>query len=78
MARLARGCGSWGRTSRDPERNRRQQTFFSDDDYAHYRGILAESCREAGVKIGAYELACRERKSQVGPGGSRGEWMGKD
>jgi putative transposase len=31
--------------------NRRQQTFFSDADYAAYRDQLAESCANAGVAV---------------------------
>lgn len=36
--------------------NRRQQTFFSDDDYATYTVLLAESCAAAGVGVWAYCL----------------------
>lgn len=36
--------------------NRRQKTFFCDEDYETYRTILAESCRAAGVDIWAYCL----------------------
>jgi putative transposase len=36
--------------------NRRQRVFFSDDDYAAYRLLLAEGCREAGVAVWAYCL----------------------
>ncbi|MBI3711088.1 MAG: transposase [Proteobacteria bacterium] len=36
--------------------NRRQQVFFGDDDYAAYRLLLAEGCREAGVAVWAYCL----------------------
>jgi putative transposase len=36
--------------------NRRQQVFFGDDDYATYRGLLAEGCRAAGVAVWAYCL----------------------
>lgn len=36
--------------------NRRQQTFFSDEDYAAYRDQLAESCRQAGVAVWAWCL----------------------
>ena len=36
--------------------NRRQQVFFSDDDYALYRTLLAESCRAAGVAVWGYCL----------------------
>lgn len=35
---------------------RRQQTFFSDADYAHYLALLGEWCGQAGVEIWAYCL----------------------
>jgi len=36
--------------------NRRQQTFFSDDDYQAYLALVAEWCGKAGVDIWAYCL----------------------
>ncbi len=36
--------------------NRRQQTFFGDEDYAAYRDFLAEGCRSAGVEVWGYCL----------------------
>ena len=36
--------------------NGRAQVFFSDDDYALYRTLLAESCRAAGVEVWAWVL----------------------
>ena len=36
--------------------NRRPQTFFSDADYRHYRALLAEHCRVAGVECWGYCL----------------------
>jgi len=36
--------------------NRRQPTFFGEDDYAAYRALLAEGCRKAGVAVWAYCL----------------------
>ena len=36
--------------------NRRQQTFFSDDDYRAYMGLMAEWCGRCGVAIWAYCL----------------------
>jgi putative transposase len=36
--------------------NRRQRTFFADDDYAEYCGLLAESCRSCGTEVLAYCL----------------------
>jgi putative transposase len=31
--------------------NRRQQVFFTDDDYAEYRVLIAQSCSAAGVTV---------------------------
>ena len=36
--------------------NRRQQTFFTDEDYAEYRRMLADSCRNCGTEVLAYCL----------------------
>ena len=36
--------------------NRRQQTFFCEDDYRAYLGLMAEWCRRCGVEIWAYCL----------------------
>jgi putative transposase len=36
--------------------NRRQQTFFADDDYVEYRTLLADSCRGCGTQVLAYCL----------------------
>ena len=36
--------------------NRRQQTFFSDDDYRAYKQLVAEWCAREGVEIWAYCL----------------------
>lgn len=36
--------------------NRRMETFFGDDDYTHYRTLLAEHCARAGVAVWAYCL----------------------
>ena len=36
--------------------NRRQTVFFSDEDYAAYRTLVAEQCAECGVAIWAYCL----------------------
>ena len=30
--------------------NRRQQTFFGDDDYSIHIALMAESCRKAGLR----------------------------
>jgi putative transposase len=36
--------------------NRRQQTFFGDEDYAEYRRLLSDSCRNRGTQVLAYCL----------------------
>ena len=36
--------------------NRRQPTFFNDEDYAAYLALMAASCRRAGVAVWAYCL----------------------
>jgi putative transposase len=36
--------------------NRRQQTFFADDDDVEYRTLLADSCRSCGTQVLAYCL----------------------
>jgi len=36
--------------------NRRLRTFFKDEDYAEYRGLLADACRGCGTQVLAYCL----------------------
>jgi len=36
--------------------NRRQQTFFGDEDYALYRDLLAQVADDAGTEIWTYRL----------------------
>jgi putative transposase len=36
--------------------NRRQQTFFNDDDYATYLELMSQWCKEQGVQIWCYCL----------------------
>ena len=36
--------------------NRRQKTFFSDDDYRSYLELMSQSCRGCGTEIWAYCL----------------------
>ncbi|HET7709723.1 MAG TPA: transposase, partial [Sphingomicrobium sp.] len=36
--------------------NRRQPTFFEDDDYAVYRDLLADAARRFGMTVWAYCL----------------------
>jgi REP element-mobilizing transposase RayT len=56
MARLARVVvpGYWHHITQ--RGNRRQPTFFSDDDYAAYLKLMAEQCRARGVSIRAWCL----------------------
>ncbi|HVA14700.1 MAG TPA: transposase [Stellaceae bacterium] len=56
MARLARVVAANLPHHVTQRGNRRQPVFFGDDDYATYRGLLAESCRAAGVEVWAYCL----------------------
>ena len=56
MARLARVVIEGVARHVTQRGDRRQQTFFSDDDYAAYRQLLAEGCRRAGVAVWAYCL----------------------
>ncbi len=56
MARLARVVAPGLPHHVTQRGNRRQQTFFSDDDYATYTALLAEHCAAAGVAVWAYCL----------------------
>lgn len=56
MARLARVVAAGLPHHVTQRGNRRQQVFFSDEDYATYRALLAESCAAAGVAVWAYCL----------------------
>ena len=56
MARLARVVAAGIPHHVTQRGNRRQQVFFSDDDYAVYRELLAEGCRAAGVAVWGYCL----------------------
>ncbi len=56
MARLARVVAPGIPHHVTQRGNRRQQVFFSDDDYVAYRTLLAEGCRAAGVAVWAYCL----------------------
>ena len=52
MARLARVVAPGVPHHVTQRGNRRQQVFFSDDDYEVYKALLAEGCRAAGVSLG--------------------------
>jgi len=56
MARIARVVVP-GRPHLVTQRgNRRQETFFEDDDYRTYMELMAQSCDEHGVEVWAYCL----------------------
>ena len=56
MARLARVVAAGVPHHVTQRGNRRQQTFFSDDDYGAYVDLLAQGCRAAGVEVWGYCL----------------------
>ncbi len=56
MARLARVIAPGLPHHVTQRGNRRQPTFFSDDDYRAYRALMAEWCGRLGVAIWAYCL----------------------
>jgi len=56
MARLARAVAAGAPHHVTQRGNRRQQTFFCDEDYIAYRSFLAEGCRSAGVEVWGYCL----------------------
>ncbi len=56
MARLARAVLAGVPHHVTQRGNRRQQVFFGEGDYAAYRHLLAEGCRNAEVRVWAYCL----------------------
>jgi putative transposase len=56
MARIARAVAPGLPHHITQRGNRRQQTFFSDDDYNAYIDLMAQWCAKHGVKIWAYCL----------------------
>lgn len=56
MARLARVIAPGLPHHLTQRGNRRQQTFFSDDDYRAYLDLMAEWCGREGVAVWAYCL----------------------
>ncbi len=56
MARLARVVAPGVPHHITQRGNRRQQTFFSDNDYRLYLDLMAEWCGQCGVEIWAYCL----------------------
>ncbi len=56
MARLARVVVPGVAHHVTQRGNRRQQTFFNDDDYRAYKALVAKSCAAASVAVWAYCL----------------------
>jgi len=56
MARIARSVVPGYPHHITQRGNRRQETFFSDEDYRHYIDLMAEWCSCCGVAIWAYCL----------------------
>ena len=56
MARLARVVAPGHPHHVTQRGNRRQRTFFSDDDYRRYLDLMAEWCARRGVAVWAYCL----------------------
>ena len=56
MARLARVVAAGYPHHVTQRGNRRQQTFFCDDDYREYLHLMSASCNRAGTEVWAYCL----------------------
>ena len=56
MARIARAVGPNIPHHVTQRGNRRQQTFFSDEDYQTYLSLMSHWCHQHGVEIWAYCL----------------------
>jgi putative transposase len=56
MARIARVVAPGYPHHVTQRGNRRQRTFFADDDYRAYLGLMAEWCGRCGVEVWAYCL----------------------
>lgn len=56
MARMARVVVPFHPHHITQRGNRRQKTFFNDDDYAIYVGLLTEFCRKADTQVWGYCL----------------------
>lgn len=56
MARIARVVSPWYPHHITQRGNRRQQTFFCDEDYKVYLSLMSEWCKEFKVEIWAYCL----------------------
>jgi len=56
MARIARVVVPFYPHHVTQRGNRRQQTFFGDDDYTTYIKLLSDFCRKAGTRVWAYCL----------------------
>ncbi len=56
MARMARVVVPFYPHHVTQRGNRRQRTFFGDDDYVTYLELMSEFCRKAGTRVWAYCL----------------------
>ena len=56
MARIARVVASGYPHHVTQRGNRRQQTFFSEDDYREYLRLMSASCARTGTEVWAYCL----------------------
>ena len=56
VARIARVVASGCPHHVTQRGNRRQQTFFSDDDYREYLRLMSASCARTGTEVWAYCL----------------------
>ncbi len=56
MARIARAVAPGLPHHVTQRGNRRQPTFFGEDDYGAYIGMMAEWCPKCGVEVWAYCL----------------------
>ena len=74
MARMARVVAPGLPQHITQRGNRRQETFFCEDDYAAYIELMAEWCGTCGVEIWAYCLmiAVPEERGRLAPGHRRG------
>jgi putative transposase len=56
VARIARVVASGYPHHMTQRGNRRQQTFFSEDDYREYLRLMSASCARTGTEVWAYCL----------------------
>jgi putative transposase len=63
MARIARVVGPGIPHHTTQQGNRRQQTFFTEDDFREYISLMGEWCKEYGTEVWAYCLMSCDRCS---------------